>query len=366
MRRCPALLLACALAAGASLGPNATAQAPLRPIMHIEVDPDGTGHVRVMERVRTRVTPVERIANLRSSPRINLSGDAAAMVRDVTVRNAKYGLNVTGAGPVSIENFSFVDWDAGDGIHGAGIKIDRSAAAETYVLRVFADGMEAPDSSYARSNTDFIGIERHSGPVFVRYATGRRFGDAGVDAKSDAALMNVTIDGAHRGLRIWSGVTLTIANAIVNVPAGHEQVWMQRETSRLRYYNVLWCVGSSDPSPDDPACSTRPTAIGMGDISASEAREQMTALTSNPLAEQDFFATQIDRVVIEYSRDGGATWQVMATAGAAGRPPYGDMRYRIPFALSDGTYSFRAHFERNGARVGAPTTINEAGEPHSF
>jgi hypothetical protein len=38
------------------------------------------------------------------------------------------------------------------------------------------------------------------------------------------------------------------------------------------------------------------------------------------------------------------------------------MRYRIPFDLSSGTYLFRAHFERNGARVGATVTINEASQ----
>jgi len=52
----------------------------------------------------------------------------------------------------------------------------------------------------------------------------------------------------------------------------------------------------------------------------------------------------------------------MATGGAAGRPPYGDTRYRIPFSLTSATYLFRVRFERNGARVGTTTTINEAGQ----
>jgi hypothetical protein len=354
----PALVICAALAAFA---PNAAAQT-LRPLVHLESDPDGTRYVRVMERSYAAFTPASTIQNISSGPRINITSALATLVRNVSFRNVKYGVNITGDGMVSIDNMHFIDWNGGGDIHGAAIRVGRDNGAATYIQRVFADGQEAPDASYDRSNTDFISIERNSAPVFVRYATGRRFGDAGVDAKSNVALMNVTINGAHRTLRIWSGATLTIANAIINVPQGHEQVWMQQSSSRLRYYNTLWCIGSANPSPNDSACSTNPTTIGVDGISVGQARQQMEALSSNPLTSNSFFATEIDRVVIEYSNNNGSTWTTMATGGASGRAPYGDTRYRIPFNLNSGTYRFRAHYERNGARVGSAVTINESGQ----
>lgn len=238
MSRFLAALCASVLAAGL-MTTGAAAQTSLRPLVFIESNLDGSRYVRVMERSYAAFTPSRTIQNLTSSPRINITDASATLIRNVTVRNAEYGVYVSGSGLVSIDNFNFSDWNGGGGIYGAAIKLNRSAPAATYIQRVFADGMEAPDSTYDRSNTDFIGIERNAGPVFVRYATGRNFGDAGVDAKSNVALMNVTIDGAHRGLRAWSNVTITIANGIVNVPAGHEQVWLQGTGSRLRYYNVL-------------------------------------------------------------------------------------------------------------------------------
>jgi hypothetical protein len=353
----PALFACIVLSVG-----EAAAQSSLRPLLYIEADPDGTRYVRVMEPNDFAFAPARRIVNLMNNRRINIRDALATLVRNVTVRNARYGVHIAGPGPVSVDNFTYIDW-SGDGIHGAAVKIDRPTEAVTYIERVFADGMESPDPTYARSNTDFIGIERHSGSVHVRYATGRNFGDAGIDAKSNVALMNVTVDGAHRGLRAWSNVTITIVNAIVNVPAGQEQVWVQGPASRVRYYNVLWCIGSTNASPDDPRCTTAPTAIGAEGVSAAQARRQIVALSANPLPRTSpFFATQIDRIIVEYSRNGGADWQAMVAAGARGRPPCGDTRYRIPFNLASATYLFRARFERNGARVGASATINEAGQ----
>ena len=355
-------LFASAFFMAACSAPEAGAQSTLRPLVYIEADPSGARYVRVLERITSPFTPQRTIQRLASSPRINITNSSRTLVRDVTVSNAEYGVYISGSAPVSIENFNCIGWNGGGEIYGGAIKVNRSQPNATYIQRVFADAMEAPDSSYDRSNTDFIGVERNSAPVYVRYATGRNFGDAGFDAKSNAALMNVTIDGAHRGLRVWSGVTLTIANAIINVPTGHEQVWMQGATSRLRYYNVLWCVGSTDPSPSDPRCATSPTAIGVDGITVSRAREQMTRLSTNTLTSNAFFATQIDRIVVQYSRDGGRTWNAMASGGSAGSAPRGDTRYRIPFSLTSATYLFRAYFERNGARVGSIATVNEAGQ----
>jgi hypothetical protein len=358
-----ALCSCMAFGAVIACAPDAPAQPGASPLVFMESDPDGARYLRVMEPARAGVATSRSIQNLPSSGRINIRDATATLVRDVTIRNARYGVYVANASPASIENLAFLDWDGGDSIHGAAIKLDRSGPAPTYIQRVFANGMEGPDASYRRSNTDFIGIERSAGPVFVRYATGRNFGDGGVDAKSDAALMNVTIDGAHRGLRAWSNVTITIADAIINVPAGHDQVWLQDATSQVRYHNVLWCVGAETPSPDARECSTRPTAISGDNISEGQARQQVVALSSNPLPEMDpFFATQIDRIVIEYSSDGGANWREMASSGSRGHPPLGDTRFRVPLNLSSGTYLFRAYFERNGARVGSITTVNEDGQ----
>lgn len=354
-------VIACAPEAPAQSGQgrrDTPAQPGPPPLVFIESEPNGARYVRVMEATQLAFRPVQSMMNLQSSERINVRDAAATLVRDVVIRNARYGVHVRNASPALIENFSFLDWNGGDGIHGAAIKIDRSGPAPTYIQRVFADGMEEPDASYQRSNTDFIGIERSAGPVFVRYATGRNFGDGGVDAKSDTALMNVTVDGAHRGLRVWDGVTLTIVNSIVNVPDGHEQVWLQDATSRLRYNNVLWCVGSRAPSQEARECSNEPTAIG----GEGRTQEQIVALSSNPLPEMDaFFATHVDRIVVEYSSDGGSNWREMANSGSRGHAPRGDTRFRVPFNLDGATYLFRVQFEYDGARSGRAVTIDEEG-----
>lgn len=354
-------ILAAGLAAALLSSAAAARAQTLHPRVYLESHADGSRYVRVMEQDYSAFTPVTTVEDRASSPRLNILSPRATLVRNVTVRDAEYGVHITSPSLVSINNLNFVGWNGGGEIYGAAIKINRRAPAATYIQRVFADGEQAPDASYTRSNTDFIGIERNNAPVFVRYATGRRFGDAGVDAKSNVALMNITIDGMHRGLRVWRGATLTIANAIINVPPGHEQVWMQHPSSRLRYYNVLWCVGSNRPSGNDRRCTSDPTAIGVDGITLAQARRQMTSNSSNPLAGNPFFATQIDRVVVEYSSNGGRTWAVLAADGAPGRPPRGDLLYRVPFDLRRGTYLFRAHFERNGAHLGPAVTVNEAG-----
>lgn len=338
----------------------------LRPIVSIETDPNGTKNVRVAEQVYSAFTPAITVQN-RSDDRFNIRSNVPILLSNVQSRNSEYGIYVANNSPVSIDRFSFIRWDGHGGIHGAAIKVDRSTASATLVQRVFADGQTTPDATYARSNTDFIGVEHNAAPVYVRGATGRNFGDGGVDAKSHVYLMNVTIDGAHRGLRAWSNSRITIANSIVNVPPGHEHVWLNDSTSSVRYYNVLWCVGSTRPTPSDPACSTTPTVVRGYKISHAQARQRTVRLSSNPLpSTSNFFRTQIDRIVIEYSRNGGRSWQVMATGGASGRPPLGDTRYRIPFSLSSATYLFRIHFERNGARVGSTVIVNEAGQTVSL
>lgn len=349
--------LALSLSAGAA--PAATT---LRPIVSIETDANGTANVRVSEQVYSPFTPSVTIEN-QTDDRFNLLSDVPIALRNVRSRDSRYGIFVANHSSVSVDRYSFINWEGQGSIYGGAIKLDRSGAAPTFLQRIFADGQSAADGSYSVSNTDFIGVEHNGAPLYVRGATGRNFGDGGVDAKSNVYLMNITIDGAHRGLRAWSNSTITIANAIINVPAGHQHVWLYDGTSSVRYYNVLWCVGATNPSPSNSACSTRPTVVTGDKISSTQARQRVVALTSNPLpAMSNFFRTQIDRIVVEYSSNGGSTWRAMASGGATGRPPLGDTRYRVPFSLSSGTYLFRAHFERNGARVGSSIVVNEAGQ----
>lgn len=355
-----------ALAIAALVFPFSAGTAPaattLRPIVTIETDPDGTANVRVAEQVYNAFTPSITLEN-REDDRFNILSNVPIMLRNVRSNESRYGIYISNNSPVSVDRYAFHRWNGQGSIYGGAIKLDRSGSAPTFVQRVFADGMSRPDGSYTVSNTDFIGVEHNGAPLYVRGATGRNFGDGGVDAKSNVYLMNITIDGAHRGLRAWKNTTITIANSIINVPAGHQHVWLSDSTSSVRYYNVLWCVGSTRPTPSDPKCSTTPTVVTGDKITSAQARQRVVALTSNPLpATSNFFATQIDRIVIEYSSNNGSTWRQMASGGSRGRPPLGDTRYRVPFSLSSGTYLFRAHFERNGARVGSSVVVNEAGQ----
>jgi hypothetical protein len=349
----------------ASPGP-AEAQT-LRPTLYIERDPNGAANLRVVERTFVAFTPVRTIRDRPTGGRINITDAQRTLIQNVGVQQAKYGVHISGSAPVSINRFSFLDWNGSGSIHGGAIKLERQGNGPTYIQHVFADAMEAPDPTYRRSNTDFIGVEFNANPVYVRGATGRRFGDGGVDAKSGGVyLMNVTIDGAHRGLRAWRNTTITIVDSIVNVPAGMDQAWLYDGTAQIRYFRTLWCVDAINPSPTNAKCTANPTAIDADNISVAQARQRIVALTSNPLpAVSPFFNTQVDRIVVEYSTNSGASWTRLnlANTGGAGRPPLGDTRYRIPLNLASANYVFRAWFERGGTRVGAiSAVVNETGQ----
>src|SRR5262249_48082356 len=132
--------------------------------------------------------------------------------------------------------------------------------------------------------TDFLGVEGNSGPIYMRGATGRNFGDAGVDTKSTAVyLMNVTLNSGHRMLRAWDGAEIILANAIVNRPNNPDasHAWLYDNTATVRYYNVLWCTGASDPHPGDPACGSSPTVVEGETISETEAMARMIPLSTN-------------------------------------------------------------------------------------
>jgi hypothetical protein len=349
------------------LSAEAGAQTTLRPIIAMERDPSGVANIRVTEVNYSPFTPSRTIQNLTNSGRVNITWSGSTLVSNVDVRRAKYGVHISGSAPVSINRFSMVDWEGSGSIHGGGIKLERQGSGPTYIQRVFADGLEAPDPTYRRSNTDFLGVEFNANPVYMRGATGRNFGDGGVDAKSGGIyLMNVTIDGAYRGLRAWRNTQITIVDSIVNVPSGMTHVWLYDGTASIRHFRTLWCIGATNPYPGHPNCSSAPTAIDADNISDTQARQRIVALTSNPLPGiSPFFATRVDRIVVQYSSNGGATWQTMnlPAAGASGRPPVGDTRYRIPLNLASANYLFRAYFQRGGTRVGSiSSVINESGQ----
>jgi hypothetical protein len=99
-------------------------------------------------------------------------------------------------------------------------------------------------------------------------------------------------------------------------------------------------------------------------ISAAEAATRFIPLQSNPLPQvSPFFRTQIEEIVVEYSGDGGRTWQAMpvSNAGAPGWAPVGDTRYAIPFDLGDGDYRFRAWYKKNGVKAGETSAAVDEG-----
>lgn len=339
-----------------------------RPTLFIETDPSGAANVRVQEQTYDAFapgTPQQTFSNITVSPGI-LTGAQTTFVVNANLNREKYGLQVQGTGLLSVYNYRYVDFDGSGSIFGGAFKIERTASAQTYIQRVFADGFEAPDGTYNVSNTDFLGVEFTSGPIYVRDATARNFGDAGVDTKSTPVyLMNVTFTSANRMLRAWDGTEIVVVNSIINAPTGFSQAWLYDSSATIRYYNVLWCVNATDPAPGNPACTSTPTLVEGEVITPAQASARMLQLTSNPLpALTPFFATQIDRIVVEYSTNNGASWQVMnlPNTGSGGTPPVGDPRYRIPLNLNTANYVFRASFERNGARVGEYSlVIDEAG-----
>ena len=97
----------------------------------------------------------------------------------------------------------------------------------------------------------------------------------------------------------------------------------------------------------------------------SVALSRFIQVSTNPLpAVSTFFRTAMDEIVVEYSSDGGTTWQALSliNTGGPGSPPIGDTRYRIPLNLSSADYRFRAFYRLNGAKVGETSqVINEAG-----
>jgi len=338
----------------------------VRPTLRIERDASNAVYLRVVEQTfspfgatgAARVMKNQRFGPAPGSNRL-IEGAASTLIANFDLVQMKHGLTLQQSGTVSIIDYTYAGF-AGDGsIFGAAIKLGdngRPTGGPTYIQRVSADGKQAPDATYKVSNTDFIGIEEDSGPVFVRDVTARNFGDAGVDSKSNQVyIMNATLEGTHRMIRAWPGVEITLVNVIVNAAPGHAQGWVYDDTATIRHFNTLWCLNASKPSADSPDCRTSPWVVESDTLTESETAKRFVALSTNPLpGVSPFFRTSMDEIVAEYSLDSGDSWisLPLLNAGRAGSPPVGDTRYRIPLDLDDGTFQFRAQYRLNGANVG--------------
>ncbi len=338
-----------------------------QPELLIEHDPQGTAYIRVVEQnfnpLGDEAAPARVIKDttLGPAPGINniISNVATAEVLNVDVVRMKHGLMLANTGTVWINDYRFTQFDGGGQIYGAAIKLGDSANGSqkfTYIQRVFADGMQAPDPTYKASNTDFIGIEAFSGPVYVRDVTGRNFGDAGIDSKSTKIyVMNATLDGGHRMVRAWQNVEIILVNSIVNASPGNTQGAVFDTTGTVRYYNTLWCQDAHPATIESAKCRTTPWLVEGEDLPFTVAAARFIPLSSNPLpAISPFFKTSIDQIVVESSRDGGRTWTQLPlpNTGSPGKPPMGDPLYAIPLNLADAAYQFRAHYRRDGTTVG--------------
>jgi len=348
----------------------------VRPALFIEKEADGSTYLRVEEQLYNAFSPaaaqrVIRDQRLGPAPGSNtvIEGDQTTEVDNIDAVQMKYGLTLQASATVSIYDYSYRQFDGGGSIFGGAIKLGdngRPTNGSTYIQHVSADAMQTPDASYKVSNNDFLGVELDSGPIYVRDVTGKNFGDAGVDTKSTQVyLMNATLDGAHRMLRAWPDVEITVVNSIINSAPGHSQAWLASPTSTIRYYNTLWCVDSDNPSPSDPKCSSSPSIIEGENMDAGTAASRVIALQSNPLpGVSGFFASKIDQIAVEYSADDGRTWNALqlANTGKPGMAPVGDPRYRIPLDLNAANYRFRASYMKNGVKTGETSApIDETG-----
>jgi hypothetical protein len=348
----------------------------VKPVLFIEKDADGTAYLRIQEQTFDPFAvggPQRTIANQNFGPapgsNVVIEGDQTTSISSVDVHDMKHGLTLQDSAMVSIYDYTYTHFDGGGSIHGAAIKLgdnDRSTEGSTYIDRVVADGMQAPDATYKVSNNDFLGVELDSGPIYVRDVTGKNFGDAGVDTKSTQVfIMNATLSDAHRMLRAWQNVEIIVVNSIINAAPGHAQGWVYDGTSTIRYYNTLWCLDAAQPSAASPDCRSAPWLVEGETVTPSVAASRIIALQSNPLPGiSGFFKTQVDQISAEYSADAGKTWNALQlpNTGSPGSAPVGDPRYRIPLNLAAADYLFRATYMKNGVKTGEMSSIiDEAG-----
>lgn len=303
------------------------ASLPYQPHLYLEGEADGKRYLRFVEQTFDGLQgsrPDQVLFGVRFGPEpggsLRLSGDQRVRVQDVQSEGVKYGLQLMDVRAAAVYDLRMRRWDGGGEIYGSGVMIGnnrRPVAGAVFLQRLVADGGQRPDGSYRRSNTDGVTVEAGNAPIYLREITARRWGDAGLDAKSAVYVMNATIEDAHRLLRAWGGGEIVIINSILNAAPGHAQAWLENSRSRIRYYNVLWCEGAAQPSAQDPNCRNRPWRVEGEAVSAQAAAGQIVRLDRNPLpAVSDFFRTRLDEVRLEYSRDGGA---VVAAPGGQRR-----------------------------------------------
>lgn len=337
----------------------------------MESDPDGTQFLRVQEQAYDPFAPggaqkVVADQDMGPAPGSNyvVEGDQSTSIRNVSIHQMKYGLTLQASGDTAIYNYRYNQFDGGGSIYGAAIKLGdngRPTNGSTYIQRVVGDGMQDPDPTYKERNTDFIGVELDSGPIYIRDVSGKNFGDAGVDTKSSPVyIMNATFSHVHRVLRVWPNVEVVVVNSIINGTADNQQAWLGATSGTVRYYNTLWCMDAANPGPTDPNCRTTPWVVEGEDMNFTVAAARFIPLDSNPLPSvSPFFATAIDQIVVEYSDNNGGSWKPLnlPNTGGPGTPPIGDPRYRIPLDLSAGNYLFRASYRKNGQPVGSMSAV---------
>ncbi len=361
-------------AAAASDG-KVRAATDLQPQIAIERDASGKAYLRVYEPAYDPFAPsapdrTVKDKNIGPDPGASfvIFGDETVRVANVSATRVKYGVQFKDTPTISIEDFAFNRVDGGEQIHGGALKFGNGGAPTrgvTYITRVVADGGQQPDGSYEQRNTDFIGVESGNAPIYMRNVTGRNFSDAAIDSKSKTVyVMNATLEGGHRSLRVWGDAEIVLVNSIVNSAKGRSQAWLYDGRGRIRYHNVLWCDGADNPSRSHPDCRTAPWLVEGDQISKAQAAALVTETFENPLPEQSpFFATAIDRIEVEYSADNGP-WRSLSlpNAGGNGASPIGDLRWAIPLNLDDSVYRFRASVSSGGRRVGRfSAVIGEAG-----
>jgi hypothetical protein len=253
----------------------------------------------------------------------------------------------------------FYDHDGGGSIHGAGIKFERTTGqtTPTFLRDFYGNGVEQPDPTYTRSNTDCFGSEGNNTVINIRYATCLNWGDGGVDTKSGTwNISNVTFNNVMRGLRMWDGANIVIADSIIN--SDDENIWLFDQTVNIAYYNVLWCRNVANPAPGVAGCSFTAPLVGIDNGSAAG---RVVQLQSHPFLgnAHQMMQQRGNGWRVEYSSNGGGTWQQMALPN--GGANLGDPRYAIPFDLNSGNFVFRAILLNNGTPVATSRVMDEAG-----
>jgi hypothetical protein len=251
------------------------------------------------------------------------------------------GISLKNTTKASIYDLKFEGFD--DGKFGAAVRVGYHAEQNrtfnttgiTYVQRVEFDGQEAPLKSYADSNKDFLASERDNKPIYVRDITALNASDAIFDAKSTVYIMNATLSGAHRVLRVWSGVEIVLVNCVIENEPGKALAWLQDDTSSIKFYNTTW-NGLDAPTE---------AMISGEKLSKANTLKLIKKLDSNPLeAVDDFFKSDVKEIHVEVSTNGGGWRELELSNNGQGRAaPIGDTLYTLP-NLGGGVHEIRSWY----------------------